>query len=77
MAVQVQNPWAIFTAGGPGSGKGYCLARLKKLGVIPHTAVHDDMDYFQTCLAAQKEDPNQPKLQKTVDGQNSFKLKEI
>ena len=46
-----ESPWAIFTAGGMGVGKGYTIRFLADRGVFQYSrVVHVDPDHFKACL---------------------------
>merc|ERR1712060_186365 len=50
-ASSVEHPWALFTAGGPGSGKGTCIRFLRdKIRVIPGMTVVIDIDDLRMML---------------------------
>lgn len=45
------SPWAIFTAGGMGVGKGYTIRFLADRGVFQYSrVVHIDPDQFKACM---------------------------
>eukprot|EP00440_Ansanella_granifera_P001766 gb/GFBE01001904.1/.p1 GENE.gb/GFBE01001904.1/~~gb/GFBE01001904.1/.p1 ORF type:complete len:566 (+),score=112.49 gb/GFBE01001904.1/:1-1698(+) len=60
-------PWAIFLAGGPGSGKGFAFDELVKKFLGEDTFVHIEVDKNREYLPAWDADKNFPKLQATVD----------
>jgi len=64
----VANPWGIWLAGGPGSGKGHVLQGLVKLGCLPAGLfAHLDVDAQREHLPAWRNDTNQPKLISSVE----------
>lgn len=63
---EVESPWMIFMAGGPGSGKGYVIRWLKEHMVIPHIAAHIDFERHRTGLRTWKEDKGKVKSKATV-----------
>lgn len=64
--VPVPRPWALFMAGGPGSGKGHVVKSLTEWDILPQTGiVHIDLDHVRTFLRDWKEDLGNPKSEAT------------
>jgi len=66
-AIAVSEPWAIFMAGGPGSGKGHALSYLKRKDLIPPTVAHIDLDHNRSYLREWQDDRSNPKSIATVE----------
>jgi hypothetical protein len=61
------QPWALWVAGGAGSGKGYALDWLFKKAGVPHNVyAHLDVDAHRFSLGAWIEDNAEPKLMTTA-----------
>jgi len=65
-----KRPWAVWLAGGAGSGKGYCMRHiLQECGIWDQRGVmfsYLDVDAQRKYLPAWIEDCNEPKLESTV-----------
>lgn len=67
-AGKMQDPFGIWLAGGPGSGKGHVLRELAKLQALPSGQfAHLDVDAHRQYLPAWQEDANDPKLVSSVE----------
>jgi len=65
-AAPTDKPWAMFMAGGPGSGKGSVIQWLKDTGIVDSQSVHIDVDRNRLHLDDWKADQAYPKSEETV-----------